>query len=183
MKVSSLLVKADRLCDYIPLVSTVSNLIDLFQKYVVLPFLHQDTIKASRYYQHLQQKSFLRCIALIIPILGNIIVGIYDLVHRPVYKNPVTLQDIEKVVIGSFCAQSWPCQHSAKVVLKDGRVGYPCSSYSIWSIISKLAKDRINPGKPWSADGVMDHFQKYSKSEPDMGWCVKPPEEVLNRIF
>jgi hypothetical protein len=181
MKVSSLLVKVDLLCDYIPLVSTASNLIDLFQKYVVLPFLAKET--SNRYYQHLQQKSFFRCIALIIPILGNIIVGIYDLVHRPVYKNPVTLQDIEKVFISGDCAESWPCQHSAKVVLKDGRVGYPCSSYAIWSIISKLAKERINPGKPWSADGVIDHFQKYSKSEPDMGWFARPPEEVLNRIF
>jgi len=181
MKVTSFLVKADRLCDYIPLVSTVSNLIDLFQKYVVLPLLAKGTL--NQYYQHLQQKSFLRCIALLIPILGNIVVGIYDLSHRPVYKSPVTADDIEKVVIDSFCRESWPCQHYAKVVLKDGRVGYPYSSYSIHSIISKLPKERINPGKSWPAEKAIDHFQKYKLPVPDLGWDVEPSQAVLNRMF
>lgn len=197
MEITNRLVKADQVCDYIPFVSTVSNLIDLFQKYVVLPFLQQDTINASRYYQHLQQKSFLRCFALIIPILGNIIVGIYDMInrsavtleptHKPAIGDPVTVNDIEKVVIGGECKESWPCQHRSEVILKDGRTGILVSGSEVWSIISKLSKDQIQ-SKYGSVDKVIEHFQGYSQPRSagfpgGFNYAPKSPEKVLNRIF
>jgi hypothetical protein len=40
--------------------------------------IDKSKIASSYYYKHLDQKSFLRCFLLVIPVIGNIIVGIYD---------------------------------------------------------------------------------------------------------
>lgn len=81
------LVKSDLISDRIPLVSTVTNLIDIFQKCLVLPLLtlaSSDTVKKSYYYTHLNQKSLLRCIVLCIPIIGNIYIALQK--NKPKYQ-------------------------------------------------------------------------------------------------
>jgi len=77
-RVDVFLVKTDRICDYIPVVSTFSNLTALFIKYLVPNTLIRPEIQTSRYYAHLSQKPTSRCIVLLIPIIGNIIVAICD---------------------------------------------------------------------------------------------------------
>jgi hypothetical protein len=74
----SFLVETDCVCDYVPFVSSLSNLVDLFQKSVILPFMAEKTILSNHYFEHLDQKKYLRCLILIIPVIGNLIVGIYD---------------------------------------------------------------------------------------------------------
>ncbi|MBS4168300.1 hypothetical protein [Parachlamydia sp. AcF125] len=74
----SFLVKADQVSDYIPGISTVTNLVDLFQKFVVLPSKQKANISKSHYYTYLQQKSFSRCLVLLIPVIGNIIIAVDD---------------------------------------------------------------------------------------------------------
>ncbi|NGY95796.1 MULTISPECIES: DUF4116 domain-containing protein [unclassified Neochlamydia] len=91
----------DRGADYIPIVSTVTNLVDIFQKVVVLPFKQKENISKNVYYTHLDQKSFRRCLILLVPVLGNILVGIYDVVRNKekkallanVQKNGLALKD------------------------------------------------------------------------------------------
>lgn len=73
------LVKADQVADYIPIVSSLANLAGLFQKCVVFPFLSKATIEKNHYFSHLNKKSFARYILLLVPGIGNIIVGIYDM--------------------------------------------------------------------------------------------------------
>ncbi|MBS4168608.1 HEAT repeat domain-containing protein [Parachlamydia sp. AcF125] len=82
------LLKADQVSDYIPVISTLTNLIDLFQKYVVLSRKQKVNVSKNHYYAHLQQKSFSRCIVLLIPVIGNILVAIYDFTKgRPNYAD------------------------------------------------------------------------------------------------
>lgn len=57
-----ILIRADQVCDCVPGLSLISNLVDLFLKYVVLPRMDAETIQASRYYQHLASKSVLSCV-------------------------------------------------------------------------------------------------------------------------
>ncbi|MBS4168593.1 HEAT repeat domain-containing protein [Parachlamydia sp. AcF125] len=78
----SLLLKADRVSDYIPGISTITNLVDLFQKCAVLPFKQKTNVSKSHYYTYLKQKSFSRCIVLLLPVVGNIIVATYDFAKR-----------------------------------------------------------------------------------------------------
>jgi len=73
-----LFVKVDGAADYIPVASTLKSLVDLFQKCVLLPFMSRQFVAGSHYYTRLEQKSILRCVVLLLPVIGNILVGIYD---------------------------------------------------------------------------------------------------------
>lgn len=46
--INKFFVKADNVCDYIPAVSTLSNLTDLFQKCVVLPIMSNQSVVLNR---------------------------------------------------------------------------------------------------------------------------------------
>ena len=83
------LVIFDRALDYIPVVSSLKNLIQIFQKTVFLSQMQSQSISASRYYTYLSQKSFNRYFMLLVPFVGNIIVAICDFTKsRRVRKNP-----------------------------------------------------------------------------------------------
>lgn len=68
----------DKKTDYVPIVSTVVNLTNLFVKCVILPMSKAESINRSHYFTHVQDKSYIRCLTLLIPILGNIVVALYD---------------------------------------------------------------------------------------------------------
>lgn len=72
-------IKADKLFDRIPVLSTVGNLVNLFQKCVVIPRMDKVEIDKSEYYRYLNEKSIVRCTLLLLPVLGNVIVAIYDM--------------------------------------------------------------------------------------------------------
>ena len=74
----SRLVNIDKVCDYLPIVSTVTNIIDIFQKCVILPLAGLFGVKKGHYYTYLDKKSFVRCLSLLIPILGNIAIWLHD---------------------------------------------------------------------------------------------------------
>lgn len=101
---SKALVKLDNLCDYAPGVSSLSSLVNLIQKIAVIPLMKESSITNSSYYTHLKEKSFLRCIILLIPGIGNLIVGLYDFFKKDdlnsailfVVKNPERLQSMSK---------------------------------------------------------------------------------------
>lgn len=76
---SGFLIKADQICDSVPVLSTVNNVVDLFIKIVVLPQMRSEEIKASRYHTRLDKKTFTRCALFLIPILGQILVYIGDI--------------------------------------------------------------------------------------------------------
>ncbi len=78
MKINSFLVKTDRIFDYIPVFSTVTNLIDIFQKCVILPLMSEEKIKNNHYYTHVKEKNLARCISLLIPVIGNILIALLD---------------------------------------------------------------------------------------------------------
>jgi len=98
------IVKLDNLCDYAPGVSSLSSLVNLIQKIAVIPLMKESSITNSSYYTHLKEKSFLRCIILLIPGIGNLIVGLYDFFKKDdlnsailfVVKNPERLQSMSK---------------------------------------------------------------------------------------
>ncbi|MBX9744036.1 MAG: ankyrin repeat domain-containing protein [Chlamydiales bacterium] len=72
MDISSALVYADKVCDFIPFVSTASSAINLFQKYGPISSLLGISTK-SRYWEYIQGKPTCLSVVLLIPILGNFI--------------------------------------------------------------------------------------------------------------
>lgn len=196
INVSSFLVKADHFCDYVPVVSSVVNLINLFQKCVVFPFKDHTAILSNYYYKKIDKKSFFRCILLMIPVIGNLIVAVHDCTKKKNYKmiiidpakktaetkkkeNPtVSIDEIDTIQISHGCAESFPCIHSNTIVtLKDGRKACVLDSDGIFLVVSKIPEDKINPGSEWKAQDIKKHFSTYSKPRP--GW---DPEAQGNRV-
>ena len=76
MRIATTFAEVDRVCDYILFVSTISNIVDLFQKcvYKCLP----ENIAKNRYWTHIKCKDISRCLILLVPLLGNIYIAISD---------------------------------------------------------------------------------------------------------
>lgn len=90
------LITIDQIYDYIPVVSTVTNFVDIFEK-CVFKGLKQETIDKNRYFSHIKDKSNLRCVVLLVPFIGNIIIGIYDLIQN---KREREHQDLDARILG-----------------------------------------------------------------------------------
>lgn len=72
----------DRVCDYVPVISTITNLVDLFEKCVLRFCCKPESPKLdNRYFSHIKDKSKLRCVILFVPFLGNIIIAVWDLLR------------------------------------------------------------------------------------------------------
>lgn len=89
--ISEALIWTDRLCDRLPLISTPVNLINIFIK-CALNCYSKESITENRYFSHIQDKRLLRCITLLVPIIGNVIVGIYDLIQYYSKKSAIDLK-------------------------------------------------------------------------------------------
>lgn len=69
----------DRAADYIPIVSTITNLYAIFLKCIILPLMKETFIQKNHYFKYMQQKDLGRCFLLLIPLYGNICAGIPDI--------------------------------------------------------------------------------------------------------
>lgn len=86
--VSGTLICLDQTCDRLPVVSTVTNLIDLFEKCAFTCCCKPNSIHSNRYFSYIHNKSILRSLVLLVPILGNILVGVYDKLQPQSKKVP-----------------------------------------------------------------------------------------------
>lgn len=66
----------DRCLDYIPFVSTATNLAALFYQKLLIPSFERKKIPV---YTYLKNKSYARCVTLLVPVIGNLIVLAGDL--------------------------------------------------------------------------------------------------------
>ena len=69
MRLSNVLINIDRRMDYVPIISTVNNFVDLVQKIAISVFSQWKERKELKntYFNHLQNKGYWECIALSIP--------------------------------------------------------------------------------------------------------------------
>jgi len=67
------LVQTDRILDYVPVVSTVTNLVDLVEKCILKATAKSNHKPKNIYAIHLSGKSFLQCAILLVPIVGNLL--------------------------------------------------------------------------------------------------------------
>lgn len=76
---SSDIVCADKNCDRYPVISTISNCADLILKLLYSPLT---PTSFERYIAHIQNKSVGRCVILLVPVIGNLIVWRQDRVRE-----------------------------------------------------------------------------------------------------
>lgn len=72
-------VRSINVCDYMPIVSTFTSSVDIYQMYTKLPAMKASEIQGNHYFRHLNQKSSIRVALLLIPVVGNIIIGLNDI--------------------------------------------------------------------------------------------------------
>ncbi len=89
------LAEIDSICDYIPFLCPLTNLVDLFAK-CVYKCLPESTTK-NRYWTHIHEKSLFRCLILLIPVIGWICVLIHDYREYKVDKRlcALSVQSVE----------------------------------------------------------------------------------------
>lgn len=125
--VNDFLVKADNVCDYIPVVSTVSNLIDLFQKYIILSVVDEQAIAENYYYTYLKEKNALYCFILLIPIIGNIIIKIFEhMEYNAIKQNGLNLEfaseklkNNKDVVLAAVAQNGWAFEFASEKLKND----------------------------------------------------------------
>jgi hypothetical protein len=80
----------DNICDYIPIVSTFNSIVDLWQKHAYQKNMTIDpqnpiALKCeywNAYRVKILHKKTDRCLILLVPVLGNIYIGICDLLEK-----------------------------------------------------------------------------------------------------
>lgn len=76
--------KLDYALDFIPVASTFSNFFNLAYKATSKP---SDSHPIHHFFKHIKDKSTLKCVILLVPVLGNIVVGIHELCNKlNIYK-------------------------------------------------------------------------------------------------
>ena len=85
--------KLSNFCDALPVISTVTNLIHIFLK-AVCPLL-PSSIQGNRFFTHIREKSLSRCLVLLIPILGNITIALYDRIQAKTLKKAGPLRELD----------------------------------------------------------------------------------------
>lgn len=95
---STALITADQFFDRIPFASSVTNLVNIFQKSVFVPLVSAET--KCHYYSHLRLKSFIRCLVLLVPVFGNLIIWVMDNYQNITcsIKFAPTFDSLEKII-------------------------------------------------------------------------------------
>ena len=102
-------IRMDKVCDYIPGVSTITNMVDLVGKAVLSRTASDSTVYTNHYYTHIKTKSILRCIVLCVPVLGNILVGLFKGFFGANYQvdaHGVDLEDFENDLKNLSCIEA-----------------------------------------------------------------------------
>lgn len=107
MKIADIsLVEVDKFCDYIPFVSTVTNLVDLFIKTIcslVENYKGRDPTIGHHYFSYLQnEKKAWRSTVLLIPIFGNLYIFTHPTERRDMELERVTLVTAAKALYVLF---------------------------------------------------------------------------------
>ncbi len=100
--------------EYIPFMSTIHAIKALFDKATHLPSMSPQSIAKSRYYSHVSSTSYTRQLTLMIPILGNLIIYLYDQSRKNLIErtSPEPI-GCKKVNISSHSKTSTPALNEA----------------------------------------------------------------------
>ena len=77
-RLENILITVDNCSDYVPGWSAVTNLVDIFEKGVGEWACGTEALKEHEYCKHIHDKPYWRCALLLLPIIGNVIIAIYD---------------------------------------------------------------------------------------------------------
>lgn len=89
--------KAVDYLDYVAGVSTVKSLVEIFVVYAIIPSLSDEAIDRSRFLTNLTLKKPGRMILVAIPILGNLLIALFDFARRGWSDKTFVLEQIKRL--------------------------------------------------------------------------------------
>ncbi len=199
---SSALVRADQFLDYIPVASTVNNIVNIFLKHVVLPQMSPERIDSNRYYTYIDKKSFLQCSLLLIPVL-NIYVAIYSYRQRArqalleACKNLDTAEVKEALktfpyMVGHFSGHAAYVFCEFNLFMECIKTSFDNYAHEITKLliehvaktgqIGGVLKKSFFQGQHWSKEDIMKIFTHPSVSAATKVLPKKDREEILKII-
>lgn len=95
------LIKLDIYSDYIPIVSSITNIFNLFQIFFIRNCIDSANIN-HHYFSYIKDKSYFRVITLCIPILGNITIFLADYFERKNILNSISKGNIDPFITSSI---------------------------------------------------------------------------------
>jgi len=118
-----------------------------------LPFIDKATIASNHYYKHIDEKSFVRCFLLVIPIIGNMIIGIYDFSKKTQVGSRLQDKSLEEIFKMDRANMDKLCE-SFKVTTRD--------EYIKCMLISALKAEKFfNQDVDQVFHDMIKHFQDY----------------------
>ena len=119
MKLSNILIVIDKTADYVPIVSSITNLVDLFQKCIIHLGIKQKTVSNSHYYTHINSKKAVRCVILLIPVIGNVSIGIFDYKNNKYKNNKKSQKQKKREIIEVVTKNGLALEYASKELRND----------------------------------------------------------------
>lgn len=97
-KVSSqkLLASIDHYSEYVPIFSYITLLINEIQTKVIIPRKNPESISTNFYISHVKSKSTARKLTLLVPVFGNLILFIHDMIVRTMDNKELMLEKVSR---------------------------------------------------------------------------------------
>jgi hypothetical protein len=161
------LVKADIILDYVPVVSTVTNLVDLCQKCILKTAIKPNP--KNVYATHLNNKSFLRCALLLVPVIGNVL---NLLIYDPHFKGLLKKKDQSSSGMKKPLEVKWNAANQQNQTADNSYL------QNLWQAFEK--NTRPNPNKPFFnqltsfLNYLPAEYSPFSRAIPTPTLCGNP---------
>lgn len=158
--ISDYLIQADRFCDKVPLISTVTNVVDIVAKFV-LSKMDLATDSALRDWKiYISNKPLWKCLILCVPVIGNVIVYFY----------PQTVRNVLNDLLGNAKKYDLLPLHgvSEKEIRDPQKMTAPVMKGKLADgrpYIAVLLQHKISPADYQALDDMVTDLQQHYKQE------------------
>ena len=104
--------KIDKYSEYIPFASSITSLIGLVTR-IHIKNMNYYQIKMNRYYSRISEKSIRRFVVLLIPVIGNVLVAIYDFANRNAKKVITHPHDTKRCILSDMGPAYFPLKYAS----------------------------------------------------------------------
>lgn len=159
-------VQFDQIADYVPGLSTLTNITNLFLKCIF--YFCPKSLETNHYFAHLETKSTDRCLVLLLPVIGNIILGIYDNHQKKLAK---TAENKARQGANLLNAPSTPQTNRPNHPILDASSAYDdvCRLNSLWMTAAEYG----------SIEGQYQAGQYFAKTRQEV---LAPAQAIREKV-
>ncbi len=172
---NQILIGLDRYSEYVPIVSYVTLLVNAIQNQTVIAKMDPAQLARNTYYSHIKSKSTSRKVILLIPIVGNIIVALWDGLFQSRYdknyqleqlkQNPTNLQFAGRRIKGDLDFVKQAVLHDSSAIHSVSDELKNDAEIVKLAIANVLKFAQENPFKKWEIRGMSEKIARNLNDE------------------